>query len=262
MFLLPTLNRTHKLKTFLKSVIDTNNQVEGLILVDQKDFSLNNEAYIDIENNHLPAKWKLVVTRSVSMGAKCREIIPTLDPITKYIGLLNDDHFCKSEKCLEVLVSKLDGKNFVSANDGTVNAFRLPVTATAWSVGLLRAINWAIYPPFLEHLFIDNLWLELGKATGCWKMVASAMVEHHHVLFGKAEEDETHKKVYGADFKTGKPGEMWAKDQANFNSFMQSDFHLAVAKIKQFQDWLPGEAWNPQINRLKTGLVEKTISER
>lgn len=257
MWLLPSLNRPHKLKTFLKSLVDTKNEVEGMVLVDQKDFSLNNEAYVDIENNHLPKNWKLVVTKAVTMGGKCREIIPTLDPKTKYIGILNDDHFCKSEKCLEVLVSKLDGKNFVSANDGSINAFRLPVTATAWSTDLLRCLNWPIYPPFLEHLFIDNLWLQLGQATGCWRMVASAIVEHHHVLFGKAEEDETHRKVYGAEFKNGKPGETWAKDQANFNQFMQTEFHLAVAKIKEFQDWLPGQAWNPQISGQKAGSVEK-----
>lgn len=266
MWLLPTLNRTQKLKTFLKSVVDTHNNVEGLILVDAEDF-LKNEA--DYKALEIPPGWEIKITKAKTMGGKCREVIPTLNPDTTYIGILNDDHFCNSEKCLELLVQKLDGKNFVSANDRELiskrldennlvkqniqpwfsSAFSFPVTATAWSIGLLRALNWCIFPPFLEHLFIDNLWHQLGTATGSWRMVAGAIVEHHHVLFGKAQPDQTHDEVYGPEFNQGKPGQLWANDQANFQHFMNTEFQIAVQTIKQFQDFLPGQQWNPEFNK-------------
>jgi hypothetical protein len=136
------------------------------------------------------------------------------------------------------LISRLDGKNFVSSNDRTVNAFRLPVTATVWSMPLLEAIGWKIYPEGLAHLFIDNVWRDLGLATGCWKVVASAIVLHNHVLFGKAIEDSTHRKVYNPD--------AWAKDQAWYENFMKTEFQSVVAKIREFQNLQPGEAWNPE----------------
>lgn len=243
MFLLPTLNRTEKLKKFLKSALDTNTTLPGRILIDENDFKAHEKEYVEINNQFLPQGWALEVTKAVTMGDKCREFIPKMKPDTKWVALLNDDHFCVSKEWDQKLISRLDGKNFVSANDRTLNAFRLPVTATAWSVPLLQCLGWPIYPPFLQHLFIDNLWLELGKATGCWRMVASSVVEHHHVMFGKAEEDDTHRKVYNQ--------ETWAKDEQNFKIFMQTEFPAAVQRIKQFQDFLPGGEWNPKVTKAK-----------
>lgn len=243
MWLLPTLNRTEKLKTFLKSALDMETTCPGRILIDQNDFTQHQKEYVELNNEFLPNGWALEITQAVTMGDKCREYIPKLKPETTWVGLLNDDHFCASKHWDQKLIAKLDGKNYVSANDRTLNAFRLPVTATAWSMPLLRHLGWPIYPPFLQHLFIDNLWLELGKATGCWRMVASAIVEHHHVLHGKAQEDETHRKTYNQ--------EAWAHDQQNHEMFMKTDFPAVVQKIKQFQDFLPGGEWNPKVSNKK-----------
>lgn len=250
MFLLPTLNRIEKLKTFLKSAKDTGMSEPGRIVIDKDDFKKHEEAYITINNTMLPNdKWALEITEGVTMAAKCREIIPKLKPETEYVALLNDDHLCVSPEWDKKLIKRLDGKNFVSANDRRLEAFRFPVTATAWSMPLLKCLGWPIYPPFLEHLFIDNLWLELGRATGCWRMVASAVVTHNHVLWGGGVKDETHSKVYGENFENGEPGQMWKDDEANFKTFMQGpDFPEAVRRIKALQDYLPGEQWNPKVS--------------
>lgn len=251
MILLPTLNRTEKLKTFLKSAVDAGTTEPGRLLIDKNDFKANEKEYVEINNLHLPKGWSLEITEAVTMGGKCREFIPKLKPDVKYVMLTNDDHVCITPEWDQKLIAKLDGKNFVSANDRSLNAFRLPVTATAWSVPLLHCLGWPIYPPFLEHLFIDNLWLELGKATGCWRMVAGAIVEHHHVLWAKAPEDDTHKKVYGENYAKGEPGEMWKNDEQNYARFMQTEFQIAVQRIKQFQGYLPGQQWNPEFNKSK-----------
>jgi hypothetical protein len=250
MWLLPTLNRTEKLRRFLKSAKDTNTTEPGRLLIDKNDFHKNEEEYIKINNLHLPNdKWAIEITDGVTMGQKCREYIPKLKADTEYVALLNDDHLCISENWDQKLISRLDGKNFVSANDRRLEAWRLPVTATAWSMPLLRALGWPIYPPFLEHLFIDNLWFHLGKITGCWRMVASAVVEHDHVLWGRAQEDDTHKIVYGEKFSQGQRGEMWIKDEQNFRAFINSpDFGVAIQRIRELQDFLPGQQWNPKVS--------------
>jgi hypothetical protein len=249
MILLPTLNRIEKLKAFLKSVKDTKTTAPGLILVDADDYGKNCIGYDDIARNNMPDNWEFKITQAVTMGGKCREVIPELN--VNWVGLVNDDHECVTEGWDQKLIAKLDGKNFVSANDRTLNAYRLPVTATAWSMDLLKAVGWPIYPPWLEHLFIDNLWLNLGKATGSWRMVAGCIVTHNHVLFGKAESDDTHTKVYGENFHKGENGGLWLNDEANFNKFMQTEFQATVQKIKAFQDYLPGQAWNPEFNKPK-----------
>lgn len=255
MFLLPTLNRIEKLRTFLKSARDTHMSEPGRLLIDKDDWKANEKDYVELNNNWLPnAQWAVEVTDGVTMGQKCREYIPKLlaqKPETKYIALLNDDHLCVTPEWDKKLISKLDGKNFVSANDRRPEAFRFPVTATAWSIDLLKCLNWPIYPHFLEHLFIDNLWHELGKATGCWRMVAGSVVTHNHIIFNNLPADETHKKVYGDNFDKGEPGELWKHDETNFKTFMATEFQIAVQRIKQMQDYLPGEQWNPKVSGVK-----------
>lgn len=240
MWLLPTLNRIDKLKHLLKSMEDTYTSTPGLIITDKSDYALNEKDYKEIESKFLPKDWRIELTEAVSMGDKCREIWPKVKDC-KYVGILNDDHEMVMPNWDKILIHRLDGKNFVSANDRTVNAFRLPVTATAWSMPLLECVGWPIYPPNLQHLFIDNLWRDLGKATGCWRVVASAIVLHNHVIFGKATEDETHRKVYNK--------ESWTKDETWYVEFMKTDFQKTVEKIKAFQNLVPGEAWNPEAQK-------------
>jgi len=251
MWLLPTLNRLEKLKNFLKAARDAEISTPGRILIDKDDWNKNQNEYVIINNKYLPDNWAIEITDAVTMGGKCREYIPKLKADTTWIGIFNDDHLPITKGFDKKLIAKLDGKNFVSANDRRLESFRLPVTATVWSLPLLQAVGWPIFPPFLEHLFIDNIWLQLGKATGCWRMVAGAVVEHAHVLHGRAPDDETHKKVYGENFHQGQPGEMWKKDEQNFNLFMQTDFQPTLQKIRQLQDYLPGEKWNPKVSGVR-----------
>lgn len=250
MWLLPTLDRIEKLTAFLKSYAAMECKTKGRVLIDEKDWEKNQGAYVGINNKLLPDGWAIEITKAVTMGGKIREYAPKAPDNTKFLGILNDDHVCASKNCLELLESKLDGKNFVSANDRRPQAFSFPVTATAWSVPLLKALGWPIYPPFLEHLYIDNLWHQLGIQTGCWRMVAGAVVLHDHILWNGKPQDETHKKVYGEEFISSggaKRSEMYQRDEQNFKIFMQTEFHQAVAKIKEFQDFLPGEQWNPKV---------------
>ena len=251
MWVLPTLGRTKKLRDFFAAAKEAEISEPGRVLVDKDDWKKNEDEYVKINNTLLPSNWSFEITSAVTMGGKIREYVPKLKADTAYVGVYNDDHLPLTKGFDKKLIAKLDGKNFVSANDRRPEAFRFPVTATAWSVPLLKCLDWPIYPPFLEHLFIDTLWHELGKATGCWRLVAGAVVEHMHVLHGKAEEDETHKKVYGENFSKGEPGQLWKDDENNFKIFMAREFPIAVQRIKQMQDYLPGEQWNPKVSGVK-----------
>jgi hypothetical protein len=56
----------------------------------------------------------------------------------------------------------------------------------------------------LRHLYIDNYWLELAGAAGCLTYLPDVVIEHMHPAYGKAEWDESYRRVnspemYGAD---------------------------------------------------------------
>lgn len=247
MWILPTLNRIEKLKTMLKSAVEMETSTPAIIAIDTEDYLANQSAYLELEKGYAPENWKIHVTSARSMGGKVRELFSRVKD-QKWIGLLNDDFEFASKGWDKALISRLDGKNFVSANDRSVNAFRLPVTATAWSMPLLEAINWPIYPPDMEHLFIDNLWRDIGKTAGCWRVVPQALVLHKHVLWGQAKPDETHEKVYNQ--------ERWQADERVYLNIVQNQavFTDLIQKIKSLQGD-QRNAWNPEVRKKHDPLM-------
>lgn len=240
MILLPTLNRIEKLTHFLESAIEAGTTEPGRILVDENDYEVHRSEYQALL---LPEDWIFQLTKAVTMADKIREYWPNLSH-RDYVMIVNDDHEIITPKWDKILVEALDGKNFTSANDRSARTFSMPVTATAWSMPLLNALGWPIYPPKFNHLFIDDVWRELGRATGCWRICANCVVLHNHVLFNAGEKDDTHSAVYGSEFPA-KKSKMWDEDQHSFEMFMKHDFAEAVKKIRAFQDYLPGQQYRP-----------------
>jgi len=71
----------------------------------------------------------------------------------------------------------------------------------------------------------------------------AAVVEHRHVLRGY-DDDETNQAVYRTYFDAQQRGVKPVEDQV-FELFMRDEFPKAVKRIKDFQDYLPGEQYNP-----------------
>lgn len=62
-----------------------------------------------------------------------------------------------------------------------------------WVVGgkLAEAVGY-FSPPGLKHLYIDNVWTEIGKALGCLKYHEEIKIEHLHFSNYKSEWDDTY----------------------------------------------------------------------
>ncbi len=241
MWLLPSLDRIEKLKHCLIAAKVTETSTPCLIIVDKNDWLKNEAAYLELKDLFPNDGWDYRVTEAVSFGGKVREVWDETKDC-EWVGVLNDDFHFESKGWDKALVARIDGKNFVSSNDRW-NAPMRATTATAWSMPLLKAVGWPIFPPQIDHLHIDSIWEALGRATGCWRVVMSAIVEHRHVLKGH-EADSTHQKVYAEYFKAQLAGVKPLEDQL-FEKFMAEEFPGVVQKIKDFQDYLPGELYNP-----------------
>jgi len=137
----------------------------------------------------------------------------------------------------------------------------------------VRAVGY-IFPPGLQHLFVDEVWEILGRDTGRWTHVMDVLVEHRHVLKGAAEFDDTHYQAYGNGFRQGAGPDMehgfWAKDQETYAAWLQGDYARAVMAIKEVQPfWSPpkvavaaadtkvvdGDLMNKLLERAKTRRV-------
>ncbi len=224
MILLPSLNRPALLKRFFESYEATKASCRGLVLVDHADMEKNLEEY---DKMALPDGWRLVDTgTAISMGDKTRFIWNEVKNEAT-IGLLNDDHFCVTEAWDKKVDALLNGTNMVSTNDGNWN-FGFRVTGlTAWSMPLLEAAGFPIFPRNLQHLCIDDVWKAIGESTGCWLETNKIDIHHKHAFKNEMEKDSTFLKVYAQP--------SWEYDAREFRHFMEQDFKGVCERIGQLR---------------------------
>ncbi len=225
MILLPTLNRTALLERFMESYIDTDAEVPVLVLVDAADLEKNHKHYDQLERNAPLIEMPMTIVntgKAVSMGDKVRFVWDRVKD-SKWVGILNDDHVCITPEWDKKVDALIDGTNMVSTNDGNWNFGVRVCGLTAWSMGLLNAAQFPIYPRNLQHLYIDDVWKAIGESTGCWLETNKIDIHHKHALKGEMEKDETFKKVYAQG--------SWEYDSKEFRHFMEQDFKDTCARI-------------------------------
>lgn len=224
--LLPTYNRVEKLKEFLKSYVETKATIPLKILVDAEDLTENKSAYDSVA---LPEFCSIINTdQARSMGDKCRWIWPSIKDLQySWVGLLNDDHYCITPEWDQKAEKLIDGTNMVSTNDGNWNFGVRVAGLTAWSTPLLEAVDFPIFPRNLQHLCIDDVWKQIGDATGCWLETMKINIEHRHVFKG-APNDSTHERVYAQS--------SWEYDGKEFTHFMEQDFKDVCLKVMKLRE--------------------------
>lgn len=235
--LVPSRRRTRLLKNFMTSVVDSKTTTDGLIIIDKEDYKDNEKDYIEIAEM-FPENWKYDITEPhvVTMSDKLRRVYPDLKGYDA-VNLLNDDHFIITKEWDLKLLSNIKGYNFVTCNDGWMSPAKA-AGATVWSKDLLDTIGWPIYPPDMIHLFIDDLWEAIGRATGIWDIDHSVTIEHRHPLKKESPVDDTFIKTYGSGQDLSK-GEVWQHDEAVYKKILQNDFHAVVDKIRDMLGLMP-----------------------
>lgn len=225
MILLPTLNRINLLTRFLDAAKETETSVPGRIIIDENDYSINHEAYEALESK-LPSDWDYVITKAVSMGDKVREAWSKVEHLSA-VSIINDDHVPITKHWDKRVYALLNGKNFVSCNDRW-NSPSLPCGLTAFSMPLVKAWGFPLFPTGMFHLFIDNVWLEIARNSGCWDVDHTTIVLHKHVFKRESQLDRTHQSVYRPNWQTG-------PQRQAFEAFMKNEFPEVVKRTIALQ---------------------------
>lgn len=107
-------------------------------------------------------------------------------------GYMGDDHRPRSSGWSRRFLEELDrlGTGMVYGND-LLQGQNLP-TAIAMTTDIIWALGYMV-PGGLEHLFVDNAHLELGRAIGRIKYLPDVVLEHMHPVAGKAVEDDLYR---------------------------------------------------------------------
>lgn len=136
------------------------------------------------------------------------------------VGFLGDDHRLRTHAWDSRVTLELNDRPGVAYGNDLIHGPNLP-TAAFVSSALIRDLGYML-PPGLLHLYIDNFWLELGRATYLSYM-SDVVIEHLHPIAQKAEWDEGYREVNSS--------EMQAHDHAEFQRYMREDWPTEKEKL-------------------------------
>ena len=216
MWLCPTQGRAlTNVPRLLKACAATNMTTPAVLVVDDEEYAANFGHYDALK---LPSNWHIHTTKGGSSGIAFEEARRALCPGAEWVGFLSDDLIPETPEWDTKLIAHLLAFGVVSCNDGAHAPKRLN-GAVVWSRDLIYAVGY-VYPPDLAHMFVDDVWEELGKATGVWHCDMSVMVRHAHASWGGLK-DATMKR---ANAFTG-------TDQRVFEAWKRSERADAIDRI-------------------------------
>jgi hypothetical protein len=208
-------NATELLATFEQSRSLADSRL--VCIVDADDPLLAAYAY------HLPDEALVVVPATGCMNASLGEYVRTVLPATRaeVVGFVGDDHRFRSlgwDEAIGGLLSVEPGVAY--AND----LFQGRNLCTNWFVSRRIVDRFGMGLPTLRHLYLDNYWMTLAGGADCLHYLPEVIVEHMHVLAGKAEWDDGYRRVNA-------PG-MYSIDSAAFGRWLDADAAADIAELR------------------------------
>jgi len=223
LWLLPSRRRIGKLTKFFEAAMGNGITTPGVVLVQKEELKELQAQYDAIKK---PDNWSILPTISDGQGDKYREVWSAVKDLD-WVGIGCDDLRPQTKDWDKTLLSYIDGKNVVSCNDGQQGSLRMS-GITVFSGGLLRAMGY-IYPPHFWHTYVDNVWEDIGRTTGCWKYVDDVLVLHDHPFVNQqidpAKADETTSKSYGQQ----------ARDIEAYKHWMANERENVIQRVKGIQ---------------------------
>ncbi len=182
----PTRGRPHNLERLAKAAKDTcKTDYEIFARLDEDD----NSVYPELEGVRYSVGKRIFYANSVNEIAKT-----ALEEGFTHIAILGDDVLPETDGWDEKLISSLNGLGVVYGSDGLehLHGEDLP-THVVVPIEMYKRLGW-IALPTLRHLFCDNVWRELGKATE-FIYRSDVKLSHLHRWNKAAPDDKTYQEA-------------------------------------------------------------------
>ena len=208
--IVPSRARPHNLRRLLRAWLDTEATADLIVCVDDDDPFL--PEYLALS---LPL---LTVGPRQGLVAWTNEAALEFADQYRFLGSLGDDHVPRTVGWDQRLCASLERVTFAYGDD-LIQHEALP-TACLMRSEVVTKLGY-MCPPSLEHQYVDNCWLEWGKAVGiCYH--PTVVIEYLHPLVSKAPPDA----VYAQSQALMQP------DALAFAAYMASQFTQDVRKLR------------------------------
>lgn len=219
--IVPSRGRPDNIQRLYNALVETESDVDLYVGIDQDDPMIEKYLQLQVDTD---------ITMVVSPQRK--RFGPTLNTISKYIAdeypylaWCGDDHLPRTIKWDEKYREELRNMEagIVYGND-LVQGINIP-TQMGFTSNIVKALGYAVPDGFI-HLYIDNYFLELGRAIGGVCYLPDVIVQHLHPSAGSAQEDQTYREANSP--------ENWSNDQKRFNQYMTEELTTDAEKIRQY----------------------------
>lgn len=139
------------------------------------------------------------------------------------VGFMGDDHLPRTPGWDVVLFNAVKDRSIALAyGDDRFQGENLP-TAVLVTSGFIKTLGF-MTPPGVQHLFLDNFWLDTGRALNSITYCPAAVIEHMHPQAnGKAEWDSGYERVNS--------GAQWERDQIAYTGYKSVNWPADVSKL-------------------------------
>jgi hypothetical protein len=199
--IVPSRGRPHSVAALAEAFADTTHDRDTRLWIavdsDDPDLGQYRDAVALVDDPRVTVT--AVVGGCMSVALNEAAMAAVSDPAVDAVGFMGDDHRPRTEgwdAAYLAALAEMGGVGIVYGDDG-LQSEALP-TQCAMSASIVRTLGW-MCPPTLRHLWIDNFWLDLGRAAGCLRYLPGVVVEHMHPYNGKGAMDAGYERVNSAE---------------------------------------------------------------
>lgn len=172
---------------------------ELIFIVDHDDPSLSE--YMDLERDVFQFyHWCITESTRRGMTQGLNRAFDSYSLVLgRAVGFFGDDHRPRTvgwDSAYLAAIEAMGGTGMVYGND-LLQGERLP-TQIVMSTSIPMALG-RMVPDELQHLYVDDYWLALGRQLGRIRYLDDVVIEHLHYSIGKAEEDEGYRVVNSSE---------------------------------------------------------------
>lgn len=135
-----------------------------------------------------------------------------------YFAFMGDDHRPRTKGWDFIFAKVIDMGADIVYGDDLFQGKNL-CTAGAISARVVRAFN-GMAPDVLQHLYIDNFWMNIGQDLGTLYYCPEVIIEHLHYINGKAPMDELYEVINAP--------ERYDIDGQRFRDYIASDEYKKI----------------------------------
>lgn len=195
---------------------------EARMVVAVDDDDPQRTAYEQLPIWELP-QFDLRLGRRLRLGGTLNETAAEYVDQCDVIGFMGDDHRPRTDGWATWILDGLQapGGVHIVYGDDKLQGQQLP-TAAFLTSQIVRTLGWMALPG-LTHLYVDNAWLELGRAAGVLGYLPDVVIEHMHPGAGKA--------AWDAGYAEANAPELDAADKAVFERWRTEQLAADVMRL-------------------------------